>query len=151
MVLDRWIAINAMTVLSDIPIHESPGPASTGNVLPILAQIRYALEKLVSAGESTLIDLRALPFGPGDEAELFGRLGRGEVSAELQALGISRIWETEFPGVWVVDHANPEGERLALHIEIAEFPALLRSQPEDMREALERLDGHLKSLGKDEE
>ena len=141
-----------MTVLSDIPIHgEYSGPASTGNVLPILAEVRYALEKLLRTGESTVIDLRALPFGPGDQDELFRYLGGGEVTAELHALGASRIRETGFTGVWVVDHANSEGERLALHIEIAEVPALLRSQPEDMREALERLQRHLQSLGKHEE
>jgi hydrogenase-1 operon protein HyaF len=141
-----------VTELRDIPIHgQYPGPALTGNVAPILAEVRYALEKLVNTGESTLIDLRALPFGPGDEEELFRKLGRGEVTAELQALGTSRIWETGFPGVWVVDHANSEGERLSLHVEIAEVPALLRSQPEDMREALDRLQRHLNSLGKDEE
>lgn len=141
-----------MTVRGDIPIQgECSGPALTGNVLPILAEMRYALEKLVSTGESTVIDLRALPFAPGDEEELFLHLGRGEVSAELRALGTSRIWETSFPGVWIVDHADAEGERLALQIEIAEVPTLLRSQPEDMREALERLQRQLKSLGRDEE
>jgi hydrogenase-1 operon protein HyaF len=141
-----------MPHIDDIPIRAEPLPAeSTGNVLPVLAEVRHALERLLANGESSLIDLGAMPFAPGDREALLEQLGRGEVSAELEALGTSRIWETRYPGVWVVDHTNPEGQRLALHIEVAEFPSLLRSQPEDMREALERLRRHLASLRKDED
>jgi len=141
-----------MTRISDIRIHGEPSDAeSTGNVWSIVAEIRHALERFLGRGETTSIDLRALPFGPGDRDQLLQYLGRGEVSAELRALGTTQVWETAFPGVWVVDHAGPEGRQVALHIEVGPFPSLLCSQREDVQEALERLDRHLSSLGEHEE
>lgn len=117
-----------------------PLTTTWGNALPVLHEIRHALERLIDEGESTAIDLRALPFGAGDEAELLAALGRGEVEVSLEALGPSRIWETVFPGVWVVDHQDPDGRRIALSIEITRIPELLLSQPADLRSALVRLD-----------
>jgi hydrogenase-1 operon protein HyaF len=123
----------------------------TGNLVPILSEIRQALADYLATGSCKTIDLLAMPFGPGDEAGLLQALGSGEVSAELQALGPSRVWETRFAGVWLLDHANEAGERLALQVEITDVPALLRSQPEDIRSALEALDGQLESLSNTEE
>lgn len=133
-----------------LELRDIPGE-TTGNLAPLLSEIREALRVYLDAGTPTTIDLLAMPFGPGDEAALLRTLGTGEVSAELQALGCSRIWESRFGGVWLVEHANQLGERMALQVEIADVPVLLRSQPEDMRAALEGLDEHLSSLGNTEE
>ena len=143
-----------MPTLRDIPIlpdPPAPTPGMTGNLVPILNEIRQALADYLATGSPKTIDLLAMPFGPGDEAGLLQALGSGEVSAELQALGPSRVWETRFAGVWLLDHANEAGERLALQVEITDVPALLRSQPEDIRFALEALDGQLESLSNTEE
>jgi len=115
-------------------------PAEWGNALPILHEVGHGLRQLRETGETTVIDLHALPFGPGDEGRLFDLLGRGEVEAQIQALGPTRIWETGFPGVWLVDHRNTEDERLALHIEISSVPEILRSQGEDIDDAIVRLE-----------
>ena len=77
-----------------------------GNALPILHEVRHALERLATTGAPGIIDLRAIPFGPGDEARLLARLGRGEVEAVINALGETRIWESAIPAVWVIDHYN---------------------------------------------
>ncbi|MFZ1575350.1 MAG: hydrogenase expression/formation C-terminal domain-containing protein [Chromatiaceae bacterium] len=111
-----------------------------GNALPILHEVRHALERLATTGLPGIIDLRAIPFGPGDEARLLARLGRGEVEAVINALGETRIWESAIPAVWLIDHYNAEGERIALHIEIDRIPSLLPTQPEDLAEATARLD-----------
>ena len=42
----------------------------TGNVTPILNEIKHALNTLIETGESTTIDLRALPMAPGEEQQL---------------------------------------------------------------------------------
>lgn len=115
-------------------------PIEWGNALPILYEIRHGLQRLSESGEATLIDLHALPFGPGDEERLLALLGHGEVEARIDALGPTQVWETAFPGVWLVDHRNAQGERLALHIEISSVPEILRSQSEDVADALIRLD-----------
>ena len=135
-----------MTGLNGIGVvvedHRSE-PTEWGNALPILHEVRHGLHRLSETGEPTLIDLHALPFGPGDEERLLALLGRGEVEARIDALGPTRVWETAFPGVWLVDHRNAHDERLALHIEISNVPEILRSQGEDVADALTRLDAHI--------
>ena len=118
-------------------------PTEWGNALPILHEIRHGLRRLNETDEPTLIDLHALPFGPGDEERLLALLGRGEVEAQIDALGPTRVWESAFPGVWLVDHRNAEDERLALHIEISRIPEILRSQSEDIADAIVRLDARI--------
>jgi hydrogenase-1 operon protein HyaF len=132
--------------LGDIPIQVEQAPAAPqnfGNALPILSEIRHAVAKLIAGGEATCIDLAAMPFGPGDEDRLMAILGRGEVQATIDALGPSHIWETRFPGVWVVDYANADGQRIALQIEIDQVPRILRTQSADLADALSALDARL--------
>jgi hydrogenase-1 operon protein HyaF len=136
-----------MPSLDDIPIRIEP-PASGaggsgrsyGNALPILSEIRHALARLADGGEPTRIDLAALPFGPGDEERLMALLGEGEVTATVDALGPTHVRETRFPGVWIVDYANTDDQRVALHIEVAEVPQILCAQRADIADALTEVD-----------
>lgn len=135
-----------MSGLTDIPVAvmEDPGnPPGTGNVIPILHEIRHALSQLALADEATLIDLAAIPFGPGDKEELLRILGEGEIKATLQALGESLIQETAYPGVWVVTHHSPQGIELTTHIEITRTPSLLNTPEGDISEAAAALDTYL--------
>ena len=134
-----------MSRLHDIPVRVEADPVAVewGNALPVLHEIRHALERLAETGEARVIDLNAIPFGPGDEERLLGLLGQGEIEARLNALGITEIRETAVPGVWLVDHRNAEGERLVLHVEIAEVPEILRTQAGDLRDAVATLDARL--------
>ncbi len=137
-----------MAELAEIPIRiEQPEtePQQFGNALPILNEIRHALARFAEQGEPTRIDLAAMPFGPGDEDRLMALLGRGEVEASVDALGPTRVWETRFPGVWVLDYANVEGERIALQIEVDEIPQMLRTQRADITDSLTALDAALAS------
>ena len=111
--------------------------------LPILHEIRHGLKRLAETGESTLIDLSAIPFAPADEARLLGLLGDGEVRAEVNAMGPTQVWESGVHGVWLVDHRNLEGQRLTLHIEIARIPDILRTQPQDVEDAIMELDARI--------
>jgi hydrogenase-1 operon protein HyaF len=131
-----------MTSLDDIPVRvEGRTTAGEfGNALPILSEVRHALARLIEAGEPTQIDLGAMPFGPGDEDRLMALLGRGEVSATIDALGPTRIRETAFGGVWVVEYLNADEQRVALHLEIDEVPRMLRCQPGDLADALAAMD-----------
>ena len=115
-----------------------------GNALPLLNEIRHALERLLASGETTVIDLGALPMGPQDEAELLEALGTGEVDATINAGGPSSVRETAFHGVWQVTHRNELGETVARFVEVAFVPELLMSQPEDVADAVKALE---KSLG----
>ncbi|MES9904236.1 MAG: hydrogenase expression/formation C-terminal domain-containing protein [Sedimenticola sp.] len=131
-----------MNLLDDIPILvDAPeiAPRVVGNALPILHEIQHALQRLLDSGETTVIDLRAIPFGPGDEERLLAILGVGEIEATLNALGETNVSETGYPGVWLLDHRNQDNERIALQVEITLIPEILCSRREDVCDSLERL------------
>lgn len=116
-----------------------PVTAEAHNALPLLHEIRHALVRLADTGEPTVIDLNAIPFGPGDRERLFAVLGEGEVQASVDALGTTLIRETGFPGVWVIDHKSPGGDEIATHIEVTRLPAMLATPELDVGESAERL------------
>jgi hydrogenase-1 operon protein HyaF len=119
------------------------GEELTRNVKPLLHEIRHALDALLDSGARSVIDLRSMPLAPGEEQQLLEELGRGEVNARLHALGPSEIIETRYPGVWLVMHYNNADEVIGKFIEVCDVPELLRSQQEDIREGLERLQAQL--------
>ena len=139
-----------MSGLKTIAVKVEPTAAHArewGNSLPILHEIRHGLVRLAQSGERTLIDLNAIPFGPGDEERLLALLGTGEVQASLDALGISRIWESAIPGVWVTDHYNADNERVALRIEVNRIPEILCTQDDEIQDAVALLDARLQAAG----
>ena len=112
---------------------------SVGSVDALLNEIATRLERFIATGESSMIDLKSLPFSPAEYEALRTALGRGEVSARLETIGDSELYETHYAGVWWVTHYNVEGDVIADLIEIAAVPAILHSQPEDVQDGLERL------------
>ena len=131
-----------MSALSDIAVNIE---ASTGNVQPLLHEIRHALGRLARDEAGTIIDLRGLPLAPGEESKIEEALGQGEVVAELDALGPSTVRETAYSGVWFVTHRNAEGEIIARFIEVSRVPEILMAQPEDIRLSVEDLTERLES------
>ncbi|MFQ5645226.1 MAG: hydrogenase expression/formation C-terminal domain-containing protein [Thiogranum sp.] len=124
----------------------SPGCASgtacnvpTGNLVPLLHEIRHALERWLDSGEEHAIDLRGIPMAPGEEDRLLETLGSGEVHAELSLTSRSVVLETRFPAVWLVTHYNADDAITGRVIEICAMPAIMQSQTEDARAGLEYL------------
>jgi len=117
----------AAAQLPEIPTH---------NTLPLLHEIRHALQRLIDSGEPTIIDLLAIPLTTVEEEQLETLLGQGEVNCQLDALGKSTVTETAIPGVWLVSHYNTEDELMAKSIEITTVPAIVPSDTEAMREGL---------------
>jgi len=115
----------------------------TGNVTPLLHEIRHALRALLTEGQSTTIDLRSMPLAPGEEARIETLLGEGEVRVELNTLGRSEIMETRYPGVWLITHRNTEDVLLGRHIEISFIPDILKAQRCDIETGLEQLSSEL--------
>lgn len=143
-----------MTSLQDIDVRvEGPAAAgdSTHNLLPVLHELRHALKLLCGSGEPTIIDLTALPFGPGDEERLLHILGTGEVNASVNAIGATQIRETAFSGIWIVEHRSVEDIRVAFHVEVADVPFLLRAPREDLEAASRRLEASLSEFGTGED
>ena len=119
---------------------EATLPAEASGYVPaILREIESLLAELVVSGRAGRIDLRSLPLLPGDEARLAAALGEGEVDADIQAMGTTRVRETAVPGVWWVTHANADGQKVAELIEITLVPEILKTHPEDARAGLKTL------------
>jgi hydrogenase-1 operon protein HyaF len=143
-----------MSSLDQIPVAlgtaaEASFADGHGNALPVLHEVRHALARLIATGDSTKIDLKAMPFGPGDLDRLLAVLGTGEVRASVEALGPTRVQETAIAGVWLVDYLNTEDQRLALHLEIAHIPEILCPQPQDLDDAIAALDARLDRASSD--
>jgi hydrogenase-1 operon protein HyaF len=116
---------------------------SSGNVPPLLHEIRHALAALVRSGVSSIIDLQGIPLAPGEPEKILKLLGEGEVRAEIQSLGKSEIRESGYPGVWLVTHRDEQGDVKARFIEITRMPQILESQDADIADALARLEAAL--------
>ncbi|MGA8203192.1 MAG: hydrogenase expression/formation C-terminal domain-containing protein [Woeseiaceae bacterium] len=127
-------ALDAIKVNVEIP---------TGNVEPLLHEIRHALKRVAAGEQGTVIDLKSLPMAPGEERRIEEALGEGEVRAELQALGPTEVQETAYPGVWLVTHRNAENEVVARFIEVTRMPEILMAQPEDIERGIEKLESEL--------
>ncbi len=132
--------LQGIEVVTETPLVH---PSHHGNALPILHEILYAMQKLISEGESTTIDLRAIPFGPDDEQQLLKILGCGEIEARLNSLGTSEIWESKYQGVWIIEHKNTLDERIALQLEVTHVPKILHSQASDISDSISRLNDQL--------
>lgn len=111
----------------------------TWNVEPLLHEVKHALDNLIKNDETTIIDLRSIPLAPGEEDKILHSLGRGEIYAQLSALGPSEIVETQYAGVWVITHYNDDNDIISRFIEITTMPEILCSQAEDVVAAYHRL------------
>jgi hydrogenase-1 operon protein HyaF len=129
----------AIPVSGEIKFNIHIGDELTQNVKPLLHEIKHALGSLIENGETSIIDLRSIPLAPGEEDKILNTLGKGEVQAQLDSLGLSEINETQYAGVWVVTHYNDEGSIISRFIEITRMPEILSSQTEDIRAAYSSL------------
>lgn len=112
----------------------------SGNAPPLLRETAQLLHRLLNSGESSSIDLRALPLTPADLDWLREQLGEGEIAVTLNADGESSLNETACPGVWWITHRNPLGAIVSEFIEVALVPDLVKAHPEDVTIGLERLE-----------
>ena len=124
--------------------------SATGNVEPLLHEIRHALKRVADGKEGTIIDLRSLPLAPGEEERIEAVLGQGEVRAEFDTLGSTVFQETAYAGVWLVTHRNTEQAVLTRFIEVTQMPELLKSQQADIERGISRLEDELSVCSKAE-
>jgi len=129
-----------MSALDAIPVTTE---VASGNVEPLLHEIRHALKRLANGEKGTVIDLKRLPLAPGEEEKIEAVLGEGEVRAEVDALGPTQVMETSYPGVWLITHRNAEDSIVARFIEVTDTPELLKSQPADIEYGIQKLETEL--------
>jgi len=128
-----------MTQLSDIAIEvvSRNGPvAPSPQAKALLQELEDMLYSLVDTGKSSSIDIRSLPITPDDYDYLKSMLGEGEVTATINALGPTKISETEIPGIWWVTHSNTDEMVLTESIEVTALPEILKTQRQDLQQAV---------------
>jgi len=110
-----------------------------GLVDALLMEVADLLRTLIADGRGGSIDLLGLPLSAACLAEVEARLGDGEICARLNVSGESVVRETSIAGVWWVRHADEAGNVVALLIEVAAVPEILKASRVDMERGLRRL------------
>ncbi len=128
-------AIPVVTVSSGLRAGEL-----SGNAPALLREIAEMVRRLLATGETSAIDLQALPLTPADLDWLREQLGEGEIAVTLNAEGESSLDETACPGVWWVTHRNPRGAVASAFIEVAFVPEVVKAHHEDVAIGLEHLE-----------
>ena len=105
----------------------------------LMSEITSLLGDLAASGKEGVIDLRGLPLLDQDKKQLEDLLGRGEVSALVNAMGETQIWETAYAGVWWLRHKDTEDKIISEQIAITLIPELLKSHSADVEGSFERL------------
>lgn len=112
---------------------------TTGLAEAIVFEIADLLQIFAETGKEAAIDLRGLPMTDADRGALAERLGRGEVSATVDVVGLTEVWETAYNGVWWVRHLGAEGQIASEEIAITFVPAILASHRDDVKASARRL------------
>lgn len=133
--------------LENIPIQVmSQGDALSGNARPLLMEVVDRVRHLAQSGETSAIDLSAMPLTQADKDWLKAQLGHGEISVNLEAEGTSTLEETACPGLWWITHRDAVGRVLVELLEITPVPDLVRAHPEDIKLGLEYLESVIYGL-----
>ena len=135
-----------MTSLDSIPVTvvaAEQGDTSSSVVLPLLHEINAMLEALISSGQTNSIDLRRAPLSPQDHDALRDVLGQGEVKAQLDCLGPTRIEETEVSGVWWTTYYSEDSRVIGEFIQVTTCPEILGTPPSELPSGLSLLRARL--------
>ncbi len=115
--------------------------ADDGVADALIMEVGGLLRRLIEEGEPGSIDLLGLPLSPSCLSALDQCLGQGEVTVALGIAGRSTIRETGFPGVWWTTHADEAGRIVAMLIEVAIVPDIVRAEIGDIARGYRRLPG----------
>lgn len=133
--------------IDNVPITVvAPDMGLSGNAWPLMLEIAEMVRRLLDSGETSAIDLSALPLNPADKSWLRDRLGTGQIGACLEAEGPSSLDETACPGVWWVTHRDHQERVISEFIEVTYVPELMRAHPDDVKIGLEYLQGVISEL-----
>jgi hypothetical protein len=110
------------------------------NAIPVLNEIRYAMKALREHGETRTINLMNFPLTNDDSAFLDEVLGRGAISIHYDGPEHTFWQEAKVAGVWWGEYRNANNRVTLRTIEVTDFPALAKSQSDDIADGIGRLD-----------
>lgn len=133
----------AQAINIPVTIFEKDDTKPSLQVIALLKELQTMLSVLIRSGEASSIDVRSLPLMAHELQYLKKLLGEGEVKATVNALGQTRIHETEIAGIWWVTHFNIDDEAIAEFIEVTTFPEILKTQRFALEEGQTELEQRL--------
>jgi len=98
------------------------------------------LKALRERGESRTINIMNFPLTNDDSSFLDEILGRGAVKINYDGIERTFWQESKIAGVWWGEYRNANNRVTLRTIEVSEFPALAKSQVEDIDDGIKRLD-----------
>ena len=126
-------------VIQIYPVSAS-APTGAGVAKALMREITEALGEYVRTRRSHVIDLTGMPLSEEDRQYLDRRLGRGELSINIDAIFCTRIEETRYAGVWRVRHYGSDGELRGERIEVIDVPEIVRAGSADIARCARRLE-----------
>ncbi len=113
----------------------------------ILQQLVEMVKELKQQEEPSHIDLLQLPLSTDELLKLWEILGEGEIHAEVEHLGISRIYSTSVPAVWRVTHFDDNDEVLSDFLEVSYCPEIMITHDEDINSGIELMKAKIFEIG----
>ena len=129
-----------MAELNSLDIPVEIAQPSTGMADAVLHELLNHLRAFIDSNQSHVIDLSSLPMSETDKRDLEERLGQGEIRAVLSSMGDSKIFETNYSGIWWIKHYTTDEVLIAEFIEITAVPEILRSHDDDIRQSITELE-----------
>ena len=120
---------------------------SNEKITVILQQVVEMIKVLKEKEEPSHLDLQQLPLSNDELLELDELLGEGNVKAEVEHLGFTRIYATAIPSLWRVVHFNDEEEILSDFLEVSYCPEIIITQDDDIPIGIEFLKARMFELG----
>ncbi len=129
-----------MSGLADIGVRiVAAQDGLSGNGHALIHELDKRLERLAEQGATDAIDLRGLPLSAADLQMLEDFLGVGEIEARIDALGLTRVYETAYAGIWRVTYYSEDGKVVADVLEVTRQPGIITTPPGDVADACGRL------------
>ena len=129
-----------MAELNSLNIPVELAQPSTGLADAVLHELLDHLRKFLETHDAHIIDLSSLPLSEADKRDLENQLGQGEIQAVLSTMGDSKIFETNYSGIWWIKHYTTDGVLIAEFIEITTVPDILKSHDDDIQQSITELE-----------
>jgi hypothetical protein len=109
----------------------------------LIAEVRAALVALRDCGETRTFYFAGKALEDDDALYLAEYLGEGCTVIEMRGLARTVWRESSYPGVWWGEYYADGHTTPSLRtIEVAEVPVLVRATPEDIAEAVRRMEAN---------
>lgn len=117
------------------------------NAIPILNEIKDALEVFIKTGKNHIIYTNKIPLSEEDKKLILDIIGEGNIKIEYKTKREYILFkETSLIGVWLGVVYDVEQKPILEILEVNDFPSILKAPKEDMENSLEILKNTLENF-----